>query len=134
VKDVAVVGLVFLGSAFMLLAGVGILRLPDVFIRMHAATKPATLGLALIMAAVAVHFEDVGVTTRAILVNAFFILTVPVGAHMIGRSAYLIGTPLWKGTVVDEWRAPSRGGAEHGGHAGRPFETAGPPATSDDDR
>jgi multicomponent Na+:H+ antiporter subunit G len=75
---------------------------------MHAATKPATLGVGLIIVAVAVHFGELGIATRALLVGAFFVLTVPVGAHMIGRAAYLIGTPLWEGTVVDEWHDERR--------------------------
>ncbi|MBI1735391.1 MAG: monovalent cation/H(+) antiporter subunit G [Candidatus Rokubacteria bacterium] len=107
-KPAVVGGLMLLGSAFVLLAAVGILRLPDVFTRMHAATKPATLGVGLIIVAVAVHFGEVGIATRALLVGAFFVLTVPVGAHMIGRAAYLTGTPLWEGTVVDEWRDRTR--------------------------
>jgi multicomponent Na+:H+ antiporter subunit G len=101
--------LMLIGSAFVLLAAVGILRLPDVFTRMHAATKPATLGIGLIIIAVAVHFGDLAIATRALLVGAFFVLTVPVGAHMIGRAAYLIGTPLWEGSVIDEWQARARG-------------------------
>jgi multicomponent Na+:H+ antiporter subunit G len=96
--------LVLLGSAFVLVAAVGILRLPDVFTRMHAATKPATLGVGLIIVGVALHFGELGIATRALLVGAFFVLTVPVGAHMIGRAAYLAGARLWEGTVVDEWR------------------------------
>jgi multicomponent Na+:H+ antiporter subunit G len=101
-------GLMLLGSAFILVAAVGIVRLPDVFTRMHAATKPATLGGGLIILAVALHFGDLGIATRALLVGAFFLLTVPVGAHMIGRAAYLIGAPLWKGTVADEWQDARR--------------------------
>jgi multicomponent Na+:H+ antiporter subunit G len=96
--------LALLGSGFVLVAALGIVRLPDVFTRMHAATKPATLGVGLIIVAVAVHFGEMGVATRALLVGAFFVLTVPVGAHMIGRAAYLAGARLWEGTVVDEWR------------------------------
>jgi multicomponent Na+:H+ antiporter subunit G len=88
----------------MLLAAVGIVRLPDLFTRMHAATKPATLGTALTMLAVAVHFGELGVTTRALLVVVFFVITAPVGAHMIGRAAYLAGVPLWEGTILDERR------------------------------
>jgi multicomponent Na+:H+ antiporter subunit G len=111
-KAVVVGGLLLLGSALMLLAAIGIVRLPDVFTRMHAATKPSTLGIGLIIAGVAVHFQDLEIATRAVLIAAFFLLTVPVGAHMIGRAAYLIGTPLWEGTVVDEWhdKPPVAGG------------------------
>jgi multicomponent Na+:H+ antiporter subunit G len=44
------------------------------------------------------------VTTRAVLVIAFFFLTAPVGAHMIARAAYAVGVPLWEGTITDELR------------------------------
>jgi multicomponent Na+:H+ antiporter subunit G len=104
--------LVLLGSGLMLLAAVGILRLPDLFIRMHAATKPATLGVGLLMLAAAVHFGELGIATRAVLIVAFFVLTMPVAAHMIGRAAYLSGVPLWEGTVVDEWRRREAGRGE----------------------
>ncbi len=51
------------GGALMLLAAVGVLRMPDIFTRMHAATKPAVLGIGLIMASVAVHFGELGIAT-----------------------------------------------------------------------
>jgi multicomponent Na+:H+ antiporter subunit G len=44
------------------------------------------------------------VTTRAVLVIAFFFLTAPVGAHMIAQAAYAVGVPLWEGTITDELR------------------------------
>jgi multicomponent Na+:H+ antiporter subunit G len=46
--------------------------------------------------------NDFGVAVRAVLTIAFFFLTAPVAAHMIGRAAYFIGVPLWQGTIVDE--------------------------------
>lgn len=94
--------LLLLGGALMLLAAVGVLRMPDVFTRMHAATKPAVLGIGLIATGVALHFGDVGVMTRAILVIGFFVLTAPVAAHMIGRAAYFVGVPLWERTTIDD--------------------------------
>ena len=92
------------GALFALAAAIGLLRLPDVFIRMHAATKARTLGVGLIMAAVAAHFGETGVITRAIAGIAFLIITAPVAAHLIGRAAYREGVPMWTGTVLDEWR------------------------------
>jgi multicomponent Na+:H+ antiporter subunit G len=97
--------LLVIGSALMLLAAIGIVRLPDIFTRMHAATKPAMLGSGFLMIAVALHFGELGIATRALLVVPFFVLTLPVSAHMIGRAAYLMGVPLWQGTVIDEWDA-----------------------------
>lgn len=97
--------LLVVGAAFMLLAGLGVLRLPDIFMRLQAATKASTLGVGCLLMGVAVHFQDLGVTTRAVMIVAFFFLTAPVGAHLIARAAYAVGAPLWEGTIVDELRA-----------------------------
>ncbi|MEM8591614.1 MAG: monovalent cation/H(+) antiporter subunit G [Pseudomonadota bacterium] len=87
--------LLLIGSLLSVFAGIGILRLPDVFIRMHAATKVGTLGSGLIMAAAAVHFGDTAVVVRCILIVFFLLLTAPIGAHMIGRAALSIGIKPW---------------------------------------
>ena len=97
-------GLMVIGSSFAMLAAVGIVRMPDLFTRMQAATKSTTLGVGCILLAVAVYFDELGVTARAVLTAAFLLLTAPLAAHMIGRAAYVIGVPLWEGTVVDELR------------------------------
>jgi multicomponent Na+:H+ antiporter subunit G len=96
--------LLVVGASFMLLAGLGVLRLPDLFMSLQAATKASTLGVACLLLGVAVHFQDLAVTVRAVLVIAFFFLTAPVGAHVIARAAYAVGVPLWKGTITDELR------------------------------
>ena len=94
--------LIVAGGFFALAAGLGVLRLPDVLIRMHASTKAGTLGCGLILVAVAVHFSEIGIVARALAAIVFLLLTAPVAAHMIGRAAYRTGVPLWKGTVIDE--------------------------------
>jgi len=103
--------LVITGSLFALVAALGVLRLPDVLIRMHASTKAGTLGCGLILVAVAVHFGETGIVARAIAAIVFLMLTAPVAAHMIGRAAYRTGVPLSKNTVVDEF-APARSAAD----------------------
>jgi multicomponent Na+:H+ antiporter subunit G len=103
-SDIITALLVVVGGAFMLLAGVGVVRMPDLFMRMQAATKAATLGAGCMLLAVAVHFGEPTVVTRALLVTAFVFLTAPVAAHMIARAAYSVGTPLWEGTITDELR------------------------------
>lgn len=95
------------GGVFAFVAALGLLRMPDVFIRMHAATKAGTLGVGLIMAAVAIHFGEAGVLIRAVAGIAFLIITAPVAAHLIGRAAYREGVAMWEGTVIDEWGRPS---------------------------
>jgi multicomponent Na+:H+ antiporter subunit G len=96
--------LLMIGATFLLAAAIGVLRMPDLFTRMQTATKAATLGISCILIAVALYMDDLGVAIRAFFTVVFFFLTAPVAAHMIGRAAYFIGVPLWKGTMVDELR------------------------------
>jgi multicomponent Na+:H+ antiporter subunit G len=95
---------VVIGATFIFLGAVGMVRLPDLFMRMSATTKVSTLGNGFMILAVAVHFNELGITSRALATIAFVFLTAPVSAHMIGRAAYFVGVPLWKGTVIDELR------------------------------
>ena len=92
------------GALFMLLAALGLHRLPDVFSRMHAATNGGTAGVAGIYLAVAAHFADLAHGAEALFVIVLVFLTAPVGAHMIARAAYRVGVPLWEGTVCDDLR------------------------------
>lgn len=92
------------GAFLMFLAGVGLLRLPDIFLRMSAATKASTLGAGFILLAAALYFDDLGTTSRAIATIFFLLLTGPVAAHRIARAAYIDGSPLWEGTVRDDLR------------------------------
>ena len=92
---------VLLGGFFAFVAGLGVLRLPDVLIRMHATTKAGTLASGMIMLAVASAFADAPTVARSVAIVVFLLITAPVGAHMIGRAAFRSGVPLWKPTVVD---------------------------------
>ena len=94
--------LLVLGAVIMLLGAIGVVRMPDLFTRMQTATKPAILGSGFIALAVSIHFLDVWVTLRALLISGFFFLTAPVAAHAIARAAYLSGVSLWPNSVVDE--------------------------------
>ena len=97
--------LVVSGGLFALAAAVGVLRLPDVLIRMHASTKAGTLGCGLILVAVAVYFGETGIIARALAAIVFLIVTAPVAAHMIGGAAYRTGVPLSEKSVVDDLEA-----------------------------
>lgn len=96
--------LVFAGTFLMFLTGLGLVRMPDVFTRMHAATKGASLGVALLLVAAALFFREVGIATKAIVTVAFIFLTAPVAASLLGRAAYARRIPLWRGSVMDEGR------------------------------
>lgn len=104
VTDVLTALLLLAGAAFTFIAGLGVLRLPDIMIRMHASTKAGTLGTGLILLAVAVSYGSLSEASRAIAAIIFLLITAPVAAHMIGRAAYRSGVPLWHRTVIDEFK------------------------------
>lgn len=92
------------GATLVLLAAVGVLRMPDLFTRMQAATKATTLGLGCLLGAAAIALADSSSVMRAACIGAFVMLTSPVSNHVIARAAYLTKVPLWTGTLMDEWR------------------------------
>ena len=113
IGDIVTAVLLVSGALFAAIAALGLVRLPDVYLRMHAATKAGTLGAGLVMAAVAVHFAEWSVALRAVAAIAFLVITAPVAAHMIGRAAYRIGVPLWSGSVIDEWGRDAAAGGDN---------------------
>lgn len=94
--------LIILGSLFMLVAALGIVRLHDVYMRMHAITKAASLSIVLFLLAVVVHQFSWGTLFGVILVMLFIIATTPVASHMIAMVSHMMGIPMSKGAVMDE--------------------------------
>ncbi len=93
---VFVTGLLALsGALLMLIAAVGLLRMPDFYTRMQAAAKAGTLGILLIVAATGITLGSVSALLHAFLASLFFVLTTPVAAHLLGRAAYLSGVRPW---------------------------------------
>ncbi|TCT35493.1 monovalent cation/H(+) antiporter subunit G [Martelella mediterranea] len=104
------VSLLMLGGAlFTLTAAIGILRLPDLYSRMHAASKAGTVGAGLTFLAIGFHSGDIPTFVRAVAGILFFILTAPISAHLLARSAHQIGYPLYEGTVQDELKSSDDG-------------------------
>lgn len=99
---IIVAALVVVGTTFMLLAAVGVVRMPDVYMRLQVSTKGASLGAGCVLLAVPLFFGDLAIGVRALLIIAFIFLTAPISAHMLGRAAYIVGVPLWEGSVMDE--------------------------------
>ena len=95
-------GLFIMGATLAMLAGVGVLRMPDVFTRMQASTKASTLGLGCLLAGVAVSNPELAFVVRAASIAAFMLLTTAIAAHVIARAAARSGAPIWEGTRVDE--------------------------------
>lgn len=113
--------LLLLGAFFVLVSAVGILRFPDVYMRMHAATKAGTLGAGLILLAAATLFATLGVTVKALAVFVFLLMTAPVAAHVLGRAAHHENVPKWSRTGLDELEGRyDRNDPEHDGPSGMP--------------
>lgn len=108
--------LIWLGTALILLAGVGVVRLPDVLTRASAATKATGLGLAVILAGVALEVRSTRAAIVLGLAVLFQLVTSPVSGHVMGRAAYRSGAPLWEGTHTDDLAAHYR---QHGEDRGR---------------
>lgn len=94
--------LLLVGAFFMLVAALGVARLPDLFMRLHSNTKSSTLGAGCLLLSAALHSNDMGWAARALAIILFLMATAPVAAHLLGRAAYLSGIPLWQGTLSDE--------------------------------
>jgi multicomponent Na+:H+ antiporter subunit G len=99
--DVASAALLLLGAASSLSGALGLLRLPDLPARLQAATKPQTLGLVLLLLGAALRVEPESAVTL-LLVAVFQLITAPVVAQLVGRSAYRSGTLRRDVLVVDE--------------------------------
>jgi multicomponent Na+:H+ antiporter subunit G len=103
IQNYVAAALVLIGSLFALTASIGLLRLPDFYTRMHAASKAGTLGSCVMLVALAVHADDLAVTLRALGGVVFFLLTAPVSAHLLAKAAHGSGLKLWKKSVVDDY-------------------------------
>jgi multicomponent Na+:H+ antiporter subunit G len=105
------------GLFFMLVGALGVLRLPDVYLRMIAASKCITVGISGMLLAAVFHFIAIGTatgapagegssavaaSTKAILVILFQFVAGPVGAYMLARSSHIDRVPMWEGTVSDD--------------------------------
>ena len=96
-------GLFLLVGAFLCLAGaVGLVRFPDTLSRLHAVTKPQTLGLILVLAGLALTLRTWAAITTLFIVGATQFFTSPVSAHLVGRAAYRNGRVDPETLDVDE--------------------------------
>lgn len=91
ILDVAGAIFLLLGATLAFVGAVGLVRLPDLFSRMHAATKPQTLGLLLILIGLALSVRTWAAVATLLIVLGAQALTAPVAAHMLSRSGYRSG-------------------------------------------
>ena len=104
-----IVGVVLMsvGLAFDVFGCIGLVRLPDVYNRLQAATKCVTLGTCLLLVGCSVYAADADAGIKAVLCAVFILLTSPVGAHALARGAHRGGVKLWEGSVQDAYREKS---------------------------
>ncbi|MEM7696159.1 MAG: monovalent cation/H(+) antiporter subunit G [Pseudomonadota bacterium] len=93
--------LCLIGAFFVLVAAVGVLRLNDLYMRAHAASKAGTLGSGVLLIAIAAYSAQTDVVWRALAGVVFFLLTAPISAHLLARAAYMVGYQPCDLTVYD---------------------------------
>jgi multicomponent Na+:H+ antiporter subunit G len=104
VLDVVSAILMLAGALIAVIAAIGLHRLPDVYARMHVATKPATLGIALCLSGAALRADTTSTATKLVLAIAFQLVTTPAAGHLLGRAAHAARAPVSKYTFLDELR------------------------------
>jgi len=102
VVAVIVALLLVAGALFSLLAALGLLRFPDLYTRMHAASKAGTIGSGLLLIAAGIHALDAAILLRAFAGFFFFLLTAPVSAHLLAKAAHQAGQRLHPISVTDQ--------------------------------
>lgn len=105
------IGLAFLiiGISFDVVGCIGLVRLPDVYNRLQAATKCVTLGTCAILLGVVFYTGLNAIGVKALLCIWFVLITSPTGAHAIARAAHRSGIRLWKGSVMDKYAEDHEG-------------------------
>lgn len=96
--------IIFIGSLFCLLAAIGVVRMPDILLRMHASTKAGTLGVSLVLLGAALSLKSTSVWLEVVVTIVFLFITGPIAAHVLARAAYIIQVPLSRLTQIDEMR------------------------------
>ena len=102
--DVVGAVLMLSGALIVVIAAVGLHRLPDVYARMHVATKPATLGITLCLSGAALRADSTSTATKLLLAVVFQLVTTPAAGHLLGRAAHVARAPVSKYTFLDELR------------------------------
>lgn len=106
VSELLVAAFMLGGAFFMLVTGIGLVRFPDVYCRMHAAGKAGTLGIALLILAPTLHFltSDPSVALRGVLAIVFQFLTTPGATYLLAHACYVTDHPAHPLTELDEFK------------------------------
>lgn len=102
--SILAVAFLLAGLFFHATAGLGMLRMPDVYMRLSGISMAGTLGNMCYLIAASAYFGTASILGKASVIVFFVYITAPISGHILGRAAYLYGVRLWKKSVVDEWR------------------------------
>jgi multicomponent Na+:H+ antiporter subunit G len=104
--ELVVAAVMLTGTFFMVVTGIGLVRFPDVYTRMHAAGKAGTIGVTSLILAPVVFFapSDLFVSVRGILAIVFQLLTIPGATYLLAHASYVTSYPTHDGTELDELR------------------------------
>ncbi|MBA5941924.1 MAG: monovalent cation/H(+) antiporter subunit G [Methanophagales archaeon] len=102
--DLLLILLLSIGTLFFIVGTIGLIRFPDVYTRLHAATKCDTLGLGMIFAGIMLYEGATFASVKIMFIVIFIFLTNPTAAHAIARAAHIHGIKLWEKTVVDMYK------------------------------
>lgn len=101
-RDLLAIIALAIGLFFMFVGVLGVLRLPDAYSRMHAASKCTTLGLTGMLIAAGLHLWTLDVVAKSATVIIFTYIATPIGAHLLAKAAHHGKLPLWDRTLSDE--------------------------------
>ena len=106
-----IIGIIFvvIGAIFNIAGCIGLVRLPDIYNRLQAATKCVTLGTCSILFGVFVYIGVSGIGIKALLCACFILLTSPTAAHALARGSHLFGIKLWEKSVCDKYEEDKKG-------------------------
>ena len=102
--------IISIGMLFDFFGCVGLMRLPDIYNRLQAATKCVTLGTCFILAGAMIMNGICALSMKALICMIFILLTSPTAAHAIAKGAYKAGVKLWEGSVVDKYKEENQKG------------------------
>lgn len=100
--DIIIAIIATIGSIFILIAAIGVLKMPDFYTRLSVTVKASTIGVGFLLATTAIYHNDFQITSKVIAIIFFLFITAPIAGHMISRTAYLSGIKMWKNTFVDD--------------------------------
>ncbi len=102
IRDIISAVLMLTGAVFMLISSIGMVRLPDFYIRNSASTKAVVLGVLLILMGVGIHYDDILIYIEIFAILFFVFLIAPLAAHIVSRAAVITGVKFWEKTNTED--------------------------------